>query len=258
MSIYRANKDGTANPSSGTCVWMSGTERGTAVNQSDHQDPGTLGGCFTVHTAIRNPASPLTNELKIKVTCGTFDAIHQGTSSDAAAGGVTTISGECTNLRNHTINNTGSTATNGRCPVRRRLIWNSLHQDLQSHCTRHAASPTRLDSAADADHDADDGHRQSWRHESGRQFHEDGAAAGRYDRSASTPPMPARIMGKQWLSLQASPPVSSALIWGATSFFGTSGTITDPFGTGSGPSADGTHQRGHGECQARLTRRSGI
>lgn len=119
--------DGTPRPTDGACLWITGTERGTALGTLTG---GTLPGrpivkdiaptanAVQFFQPLTNPADPtsppLPNAVQIKVTCGQYDYTHNGaTSSDAAFGGVSTLSGTCVYMRDHTPFNAAVTGTNG-------------------------------------------------------------------------------------------------------------------------------------------------
>lgn len=138
LDIYRASykqkkpdgtpmADGTARPNDGACLWITGTEQGA--------DLGTLPGrviagrpivkniapapnAVQFFQPLTNPADPtsqpLANAVQIKITCGQYDFNHNGaTSSDAAFGGVSQLSGNCVYMRDHTPFSAVNTGVNG-------------------------------------------------------------------------------------------------------------------------------------------------
>ncbi len=123
LLFYRANwkqpegTDGTANPNTGKCLWASGVENGAAVNGP------VVTSIAPVLDAVQfiqpyipgsNPATPIPNEVKIKLTTSNYDPTHGTTSSDSAAGGVTQLTGECVFLRDHDQSGVTSNGVNGR------------------------------------------------------------------------------------------------------------------------------------------------
>jgi len=138
LDIYRASykqknpdgspmANGTPRPNDGACLWMTGTEQGAGL--------GTLPGesiagrpivkniapasnAVQFFQPLTNPADaaspPLANAVQVKITCGQYDLTHDGaTSSDAAFGGVSQLSGNCVYMRDHTPFNATSTGVNG-------------------------------------------------------------------------------------------------------------------------------------------------
>lgn len=124
--------DGTRRPNDGACLWIVGTEHGVPLGTmaGGTMAGGTLPGrpivkdiapvpnavqFFQPLTNPADPASPpLPNAVQIKITCGQYDYTHNGaTSSDAAFGGVSTLSGACVYMRDHTPFSAAATGSNG-------------------------------------------------------------------------------------------------------------------------------------------------
>jgi len=123
LLFYRANwkqpegADGTANPNTGKCLWASGVENGAAINGPIVTSIApTLDAVQFIQPYVpgSNPALPISNEVKIKLTTSSYDPIHGATSSDSAAGGVTQLTGECVFLRDHDPSGVTSNGANGR------------------------------------------------------------------------------------------------------------------------------------------------
>ena len=122
LLFYRANwnqpqgANGTPNPNSGNCLWASGTENGASVNGPIVKSIApTLDAVQFIQPYVpgSNPAIPIPNEVKIKLTTSSYDPVHGTTSSDSAAGGVTQLTGDCVFLRDHDPSGTSSVTTNG-------------------------------------------------------------------------------------------------------------------------------------------------
>jgi len=123
LFFYRANwkqpegADGTANPNTGRCLWANGIENGAAVNGPLVTSIApTLDAVQFIQPYVpgSNPATPIPNEVKIKLTTSSYDPAHGTTSSDSAAGGVTQLTGECVFLRDHDPSGVTSNGANGR------------------------------------------------------------------------------------------------------------------------------------------------
>ncbi len=122
LLFYRANwkqpdgADGTPNPNSGNCLWESGTENGVAVNgpivKTIAPTPNAV-QFIQPYIPGSSPATPIPNEIKIKLTTSSYDPVHGAASSDSAAGGVTQLTGDCVFLRDHDPSGTSSSTANG-------------------------------------------------------------------------------------------------------------------------------------------------
>ena len=122
VSFYRANwkqpdgLDGTPNPATGNCLWVSGTENGVALT------PGpviktiapTADAVQFVVPYQPNGSTRILNEAQIKIVSGQYDPIHSTTSSDAATGGATALTGDCVYLRDHNPQPPAAGGANGR------------------------------------------------------------------------------------------------------------------------------------------------
>ncbi len=109
VTFYRANwhqpdgADGTSNPTSGNCLWVTGTENGVAVT------PGpviktiapTADAVQFIVPRQADGVTPIANEVELKIVSGQYDPIHGTTSSDSAAGGATALTGDCVYLHDH-------------------------------------------------------------------------------------------------------------------------------------------------------------
>ena len=109
VTFYRANwhqsagADGTVNPTSGNCLWVTGTENGVTIT------PGpviktiapTADAVQFIVPRLPDGVTPISNEAQIKIISGQYDPIHGTTSSDSAAGGATALTGDCVYLRDH-------------------------------------------------------------------------------------------------------------------------------------------------------------
>lgn len=122
-----AMPDGTPRPSDGACLWMTGTEHGvnlgtlpknTLPGRPIVKDIAAVPNAVQFFQPLTNPADPasppMPNAVQIKIACGQFDLTHNGaTSSDAAFGGVSQLSGQCVYMRDHTPFSATDTGTNG-------------------------------------------------------------------------------------------------------------------------------------------------
>ena len=109
VSFYRANyqqangADGTPNPVSGKCLWITGTENGVALTPGPVIKTVAPTADAVQFIVPRQPdgVTPIMNEVEIKIVSGQYDPIHGTVSSDSAAGGATALTGECVYLRDH-------------------------------------------------------------------------------------------------------------------------------------------------------------
>ncbi len=138
LDIYRASykqknpdgsrmADGTARPNDGACLWISGTEQGASLGTLPGgaiagrpivKDIAPVPNAVQFFQPLTNPADPasppMPNAVQIKITCGQYDLTHNGaTSSDAAFGGVSQLSGSCVYMRDHTPFSATNTGVNG-------------------------------------------------------------------------------------------------------------------------------------------------
>ncbi len=118
LDIYRSDKLGNPQPSSGAYLWLKGTEAGQAINRAIVKTIAPQVNAvqfFQPHTNPADQASPLIgNEVQIKIVCAKFDLTHGGsTSSDSASGAVSALSGDCTYMRDHTPLSAGDSGSNG-------------------------------------------------------------------------------------------------------------------------------------------------
>lgn len=121
LDIYRADyqktgvADGTVDPSAGAALWAKGTDNGVTVNKPIIKSISpTVDAVQFIQPYDSTTGKPLTNEVKIKITCAAYAPTHGEASSDSSAGGTCQITGECTYMRDHNPASTGSTDTNGR------------------------------------------------------------------------------------------------------------------------------------------------
>lgn len=109
LTFYRANwhqpggADGTANPTSGNCLWVTGTENGVTVTPGPVIKTIAATADAVQFIVPRQPdgVTPIANEVEIKIVSGQYDAVHGTVSSDSASGGTTALTGVCVNLSNH-------------------------------------------------------------------------------------------------------------------------------------------------------------
>ncbi len=138
LDIYRASykqknpdgspmANGTPRPNDGACLWIKGTEQGASLGilpgesiagQPIVKDIAPVANAVQFFQPLANPADPasppLPNAVQIKITCGDYDFAHRGaTSSDAAFGGVSQLSGNCVYMRDHTPFSATDTGANG-------------------------------------------------------------------------------------------------------------------------------------------------
>lgn len=138
LDIYRASykqkdtggslvPDGTPRPNDGACLWIKGTERGAVLDtlagntisgRPIVKDIAPVPNAVQFFQPLSNPADPtsppMPNAVQVKIACGQYDLTHKGaTSSDAAFGGASQISGDCVYMRDHTPFSATSTGANG-------------------------------------------------------------------------------------------------------------------------------------------------
>ncbi len=138
LDIYRASykqnnpdgspmPDGTQRPNDGAALWITGTEHGvvlgtlpggTIAGRPIVKDIAPVPNAVQFFQPLSNPADPtsppLPNAVQIKITCGQYDLTHNGaTSSDAAFGGTSQLSGDCVYMRDHTPFSAANTGANG-------------------------------------------------------------------------------------------------------------------------------------------------
>lgn len=109
VSFYRANyhqpngADGTPNPSSGNCLWVTGTENGVVLTPGPviKTIASTADAVQFIVPYQPDGVTPITNEVEIKIISGQYDPVHGTVSSDSASGGATALTGECVYLRDH-------------------------------------------------------------------------------------------------------------------------------------------------------------
>lgn len=122
VSFYRANwhqtdgADGSPNPATGKCLWVTGTENGAAVT------PGpvittiapTVDAVQFVHPMQPGGLIPILSEAQIKIVSGQYDPIHGSASSDSVAGGATALTGDCVYLQNRNLAPPAQGGANGK------------------------------------------------------------------------------------------------------------------------------------------------
>jgi len=102
--IYRSDSDGTPN-SSGSCLWMTGSENGTAVNQAivKSLDPTSTSAVQFSRPASTSAALPY--QLEVKVVSSYASPINGAQTSETTDGSqATSLAGRCIQLRNHEPN----------------------------------------------------------------------------------------------------------------------------------------------------------
>lgn len=138
LDIYRASykqtnpdgslmADGTPRPNDGACLWITGVEQGaslgtlpggTIAGQPIVKDIAPVPNAVQFFQPLTNPADPasppMPNAVQVKITCGQYDFAHNGaTSSDAAFGGVSQLSGQSVYMRDHSPFSATNTGANG-------------------------------------------------------------------------------------------------------------------------------------------------
>lgn len=122
VTFYRANwqqaegADGTPNPNTGKCLWVTGMENGQAVI------PGpviktiapTPDAVQFIIPRLADGVTPVVNEAEIKIISGQYDPIHGTATSDSSAGSSTALTGECVYLRDHNPSPIVPGGTNGK------------------------------------------------------------------------------------------------------------------------------------------------
>lgn len=115
IDYYRANANGTPNPNTGTCLWEKGIDQGVAVNRAIIKSVApSLNAVQFIQPYMPDGVTPIANEVKIKIISAYFDPIRGYTSSDAANGNVTQLTGEVVYLRDHNPFGATSTSAHGR------------------------------------------------------------------------------------------------------------------------------------------------
>ncbi|BDI32333.1 hypothetical protein CCAX7_43840 [Capsulimonas corticalis] len=115
LNYYRSNTNGTPNPNTGTCLWENGIDQGQAVNRAIIKSVAPLPNAVQfIQPYMPDGVTPIANEVKIKIVSSYYDPIHGYTSSDAANGNVTQLTGECVYLRDHNPFGVTSNGAHGR------------------------------------------------------------------------------------------------------------------------------------------------
>lgn len=122
VSFYRANwkqpegADGTPNPATGKCLWVTGTENGVALTPGPVIKTVAPTADAVQFTAPRESdgVTLIGTEAQIKIVSGQYDPIHGTTSSDSAAGGATALTGDCVYLRDHNPTPAAAGGANGK------------------------------------------------------------------------------------------------------------------------------------------------
>ena len=122
VTFYRANwqqpdgANGTPNPNTGKCLWVTGTENGQVIT------PGpviktiapTANAVQFIIPRLSDGVTPVVNEAEIKIISGLYDPIHGTATSDSSAGSSTALTGECVYLRDHNPSPIVPGGTNGK------------------------------------------------------------------------------------------------------------------------------------------------
>ena len=122
VTFYRANwqqpngANGTPNPTSGNCLWVTGVENGVALT------PGpVIKTIAPTADAVQfiQPYQPdgvtlIANEAEIKIVSSQYDPIHGTTTSETTLGGTTALTGDCVYLRDHNPTPPTSGGANGK------------------------------------------------------------------------------------------------------------------------------------------------
>ncbi len=115
LDFYRSDTSGNPAPTTGTCLWMKGTENGLAVNRALVKTVAPAWNAVQfVQPYMADGTTPLPNAVTIKLTCAYYSRINGSVSSDSGKGGVTQVTGECIYLRNHDPNGVTSTGAQGK------------------------------------------------------------------------------------------------------------------------------------------------
>lgn len=110
LDFYRSDKNGNPLPSTGDCLWMTGTEDGQVIPTQAGKAPGRalVSHIAPVWNAVQfiqpympDGTTPIKNAVVVKITCSYYSRINGNASSDSGKGGVTQLTGECVYLRNH-------------------------------------------------------------------------------------------------------------------------------------------------------------
>ncbi|MEO7715508.1 MAG: hypothetical protein ABIY70_04860, partial [Capsulimonas sp.] len=102
-------------PNSGTCLWEKGIDQGVSVNRAIIKSVApSLNAVQFIQPYMPDGVTPIANEVKIKIISAYFDPIRGYTSSDAANGNVTQLTGEVVYLRDHNPFGATSTSAHGR------------------------------------------------------------------------------------------------------------------------------------------------
>ena len=115
LNIYRSNLDGTPNPGSGKCLWASGTENGTLVNNAiiKSVSPG-LDSIQFIQPYLADGVTPIANEIQVKIACAYWAPLHGSATNESTLGTVTRLTGECVYLRDHNPYGNVSGGAHGR------------------------------------------------------------------------------------------------------------------------------------------------
>ena len=112
LDFFRSDKNGNPAPTTGTCLWMRGTENGQTINRALVKSVApTWNAVQFITPYMPDGTTPIKNVVTIKLTCSYYSRINGNASSDTGKGGVTQLTGECVYLRNHSTN--GTTASTG-------------------------------------------------------------------------------------------------------------------------------------------------
>jgi len=114
LYIYRANSNGTPNPSTGICLWEAGTDNGIAVNKSLMSSVATAPNAIQFQRPNTNTFQVAGYEVDVKIVSGYYSPIS-GTDTNESTNGntTTTLTGKCVLLRDCELDSTPHIGSGG-------------------------------------------------------------------------------------------------------------------------------------------------
>ena len=115
LLFYRSDSKGNPAPSTGSCLWMTGTDMGVTVNRALIKTVSpTATAVQFMQPYMPDGTTPIPNAVEISIVTANNNGSAGTVSSHSTRGGTTTLTGEQTYLRDHNPTGVTSTGIHGR------------------------------------------------------------------------------------------------------------------------------------------------
>jgi len=112
LYIYRANSNGSPNPSTGTCLWEAGTDNGVQVNQALMSSVAAAPNAIQFQRPATGAFQISGYEMDVKIVSGYYSPISGSTTNESTNGNIaTTLTGKCVLLRDCELDSTPHAGT---------------------------------------------------------------------------------------------------------------------------------------------------